>query len=328
MSATERAVTRDIIKDAYQNSLNHLLEEAWQVRTEYHDNTLAFAAPSPKFYETDDYKNNRTAFINVSVTGTKCALRCEHCKGELLKSMHSATDSKELVSLGERFLKKGCQGVLISGGADANGEVPLKNMAAGIKQLKQLGLKVIVHTGLITEETALILKECGVDQVLTDVIGDRQTAKEVYHLDKTPEQFGNALKIMGDAGLNIAPHIVIGLDYGRIVGELEALYQVIRADAPAIVFVILNPLPDTPMFGVKSAPADKIGKIIALARIFSPKAKIMLGCAKPPKDKIAIETLALNAGVNAIAYPAEETVSLAKDKGLKTFFSPLCCSLL
>ena len=295
---------------------------------EHHMNTIAFAAPSPKYYEIEDYKNDSNTFINVSVTGTKCALRCEHCKGELLKSMHSAVDSSELVSLGERFVKKGCEGVLISGGADANGEVPLKNMAVGLKKLKQLGLKVIVHSGLISEETAHILKECGVDQVLTDVIGDTKTAQKVYHLDKTPEHFGNALRTMVEAGLNIAPHIVIGLDYGRIIGELEALYQVISSSSQTIVFVVLNPLPNTPMFGLEPPPVNKVGKIMALARIFNPKAKIMLGCAKPPKDKEIIEKLALNAGVNAIAYPAEETVYLAKDKGLDPFFSPLCCSLL
>ncbi|WP_366922612.1 hypothetical protein MFMK1_003081 [Metallumcola ferriviriculae] len=328
MSSHKIMVSRDKLNADYQNSLEDLMEKAWKTRVKYHVNTIAFAAPSPKYYEIENYKNDSNTFINVSVTGDKCALRCEHCKGNLLKSMHSAESSNELISLGESFVKKGCKGMLISGGADANGEVPLKYVASGIKELKRMGLKVIVHTGLISEETARILKECEVDQVLTDVIGDRKTAQKVYHLDKTPEYFGNALRIMVEAGLNIAPHIVIGLDYGRVLGELEALYQVTNSNAQTIVLVVLNPLPNTPMSSIEPPQLGEVGKIIALARILSPKAKIMLGCAKPPKHKEIIERLALNAGVNAIAYPADETVSLAKDRNLHSYFSPLCCSLL
>jgi hypothetical protein len=47
-----------------------------------------------------------------------------------------------------------------------------------------------------------------------------------------------------------------------------------------------------------------------------------------PKGKHRRETdiLAIRAGVNAIAFPAEEAIELAKNQGYEIAFSSLCCS--
>lgn len=322
-------ITRGQMISLFQEPLEGLLTQAWAMRKLHHDASIAFAAPGAKHYEVACYKNNADLFAVVSVTGTSCALQCDHCKGKLLESMYEVKDSSELARLGEKLIARGCQGVLISGGADEKGEVPLLGFAEGIAALKQMGLKVIVHTGLVHADTAHMLKECQVDRILLDVVGDRKTIREVFHLDRSPADFGQTLELVHTMGLPVAPHLVVGLYYGQFQGEMEALYQICRVHPPVIVIVVLNPLPGTPMAKVAGPVPEEAARVIAAARILNPEAKIMLGCAKPPgKKKKKIERLALRAGVNSIAYPAEETINYASELGLEPSFSPLCCCLL
>ena len=72
-----------------------------------------------------------------------------------------------------------------------------------------------------------------------------------------------------------------------------------------------------------------MGRLMALARILNPKTPVALGCARPPSPfKLDIERLAVRAGVNALAYPSQETVHEAERRGLRGEFSDMCCSLL
>ncbi|MEA3339892.1 MAG: hypothetical protein U9R15_07990, partial [Chloroflexota bacterium] len=57
---------------------------AWQVRRAHHPDTLSFAVPGAKRYQTEHYHNTPHRFASISVTGQQCALMCEHCQGRLL----------------------------------------------------------------------------------------------------------------------------------------------------------------------------------------------------------------------------------------------------
>ena len=305
------------INELMSRKLDDVLNESWKIRNENFPLILTVSAPSAKTYISDHYRNKRASFVNISVTGGECALECEHCKKRLLETMISVKNSEELNKLGDRLVEKGCEGVLISGGSLPSGEVPLMPYIDGIAYLKSRGLKVIVHTGLATRETAKKLKMAGVDQVLLDIIGDDTTIRSVYHLDKTTADFQDALSILTEEGLDIAPHIVIGLDFGRIVGEYRALEMICEVKPNTVVLVILSP------------PPEEIGKIAAIARILNPDAHITLGCARPiGDDREVIEKYAVMAGLNGIAYPSDETIEHAESLGLKVMFKDTCCSLL
>ena len=103
--------------------------------------------------------------------------------------MLPATTPEKLMELGDSLVAKGCDGVLLSGGATEDGGVSFDGFYDAIIYLKGLGLQVIAHTGIIDEDTANKLHEVKIDQVLVDAIGDNDTIKNVYHLDKTPEDF-------------------------------------------------------------------------------------------------------------------------------------------
>ena len=54
----------------------------------------------------------------------------------------------------------------------------------------------------------------------------------------------------------------------------------------------------------------------------------MLGCARPlGKIKIEVDRLAIEAGLNGIAYPAEGTLSYARQYGLEPEIINACCGV-
>jgi uncharacterized radical SAM superfamily protein len=317
------------INELRSRDLEVLLNESWSIRAKNAQATLVVSAPSAKTYVSDHHRNKRNSFVNISLTGRDCTLNCEHCNARLLENMVPVNSGEELESLADRLVDMGCEGVLLSGGATETGEVPLGEYIDSIPYLKKKGLKVLVHSGLATRETASELKRTGVDQVLLDIIGDKETVKEVYHLDKSPSDFLKSLKILIDEGLDAVPHIVIGLHFGKVLGEYHALEIVTQAKTRNIVLVVLSPVIGSPMEEVTPPSATEIGKITAIARILNPNANITLGCARPPgTEKVQTEKYAVRAGINGIAYPTDETIKYAQGLGLDIVFRDTCCSLL
>jgi uncharacterized radical SAM superfamily protein len=316
-------------QDLYHRPLEELLAEAWAVREAHFPPLLKLSAPGAKRYEIEGFGNDPDHFAAISLTGRACALGCEHCRGRLLEGMVPAPTPQALRSLADELLTKGCRGVLLSGGADIEGRVPLDDHLETIAYLKSLGLQVIVHTGLVDRATAQGLKAAGVDQVLVDVIGDEETIRQVYHLDKGPRDYAEALAVLKEVGLAIAPHIVIGLHFGQVRGEVAALEMITAAEPEAIVLVVLNPLPRTPMGRLPAPPVEAVGRLAAVARILNPERPISLGCARPPGPaKARMEKLAIAAGINALAYPSEASLDYAASLALEIEWAEVCCSLL
>jgi len=290
-----------------------------------------FYAPTIKRYETDEYVNKRYPFfVPVSVTGTKCRLKCDHCRGIILESMYEAQDPESLYSLALKLKDRGCKGLLVSGGAGIDGSVPLTEFAPTMARLKrELGLKMAVHTGLVDEEMADALSEACIDSAMVDIIGSDETVREVYHLKASVADYENSLKYLVDRGVNVAPHVVVGLHYGKILGEYTALEIISRYNIAALVLVVLTPMCNTPMVEVVPPSIEEMKSIFLAARRLCPSTPILLGCARPGgKYRLQLDKLALDMGINGIAYPAEGMVQYASEKGLNPVFSEYCCSFI
>lgn len=308
--------------------LQDLIESAGRLSREHFGRRIAFAAPSQKYYDIGLYRSQRRKFLTLSVTGEACALGCEHCGAKVLQGMAPAKSPARLRAMLPQLVGGGAEGVLISGGCLEDGSVPLDRFLEEIAELKRRGLTVLVHTGLVHREVARGLKKAGVDQVLLDIIGSDETIHQVYHLRRSKAAYREALRILREEGLPAVPHIVVGLHFGQIVGEYEALRMIQEEGAARLVVVVLEPLPGTGMAGVMPPSAEEVARILATARMVLPHIPIALGCAKPAgPSKREMERLAVDIGVQSIAYPLAETVRYAQAQAFTIDFHERCCSL-
>ncbi|MCX8116816.1 MAG: radical SAM protein, partial [Desulfobacterota bacterium] len=229
----------------------------------------------------------------------------------------------------EELQSKGALGILVSGGANRKGEVPLEEFIPSLKEIKKKhpSFKILVHTGLLNRGVAEGLKEAGVDQILIDVIGDDETIREVYHLDKRVRDYEETLWMLKEMGHRLAPHIIIGHHFGEIRGEWKALEIVSRVGVETIVLVVLKPLAGRNAFRVPTP--EETSRISSIARILNPTTPLRMGCIRPAhSSKGEMEKGAIDSGVNTIAYPLQGTIEYAQELGLEIKFIEMCCSLV
>jgi len=228
----------------------------------------------------------------------------------------------------DALVDRGCRGILVSGGADARGIVPLTEFMGSMQYARKRGLTVLAHPGLIEEATALRLMDCGVSQVLLDVIGDARTIKEVYHLDRTPRDYLESMISCKKAGLDFAPHLVAGLHFGRMLGEYAALRMIRDAGARTLVIVVLTPTAGTGMRDLDPPGLDEIKSVFEHARAMDREIFLTLGCKKPPGAyKIEVERMAVDCGFDGIAFPGGPTISYCIGIGRIPVFMENCCSM-
>ncbi len=311
-------------------SLGELVEEAWKVRNLRWGHRLVMSTPSPHAYGTPDHRNRPGSWAQFSVTGQTCALNCEHCGASVLGMMEDARSPGRLVDeCRARMAAVGLEGVLVSGGSDAEGAVPLAPYIDALGDLKAMGLKVLVHTGLVDDDLARGLARAGVDLAMTDVIGSRDVARRVCHLDRPPEAWEATLASLSRAGVPVAPHIVAGLDAGAMGHEWRALAASLAARPAMLVVIVLKPTEGTGMEGAEPPVPGDVVRLLAVARVAGPEVPLALGCVKPTgASRAPIERGAVDAGVNAIAYPLPATVAHARHRGLEVSFDDRCCALL
>ena len=216
-------------------------------------------------------------------------------------------------------------------GANRNGEVPLEKFIPSIRKIKEKDpqFKVIVHTGLIQREIAKGLKEAGIDQILIDVIGDDDTIREVYHLNKRVEDYEETLWMLKEMGHRLAPHLIIGHHFGEIRGEWRALEMVTRVGVETIVLVILKTLLPVGKDHFKIPTPEETSRISAIARILNPQTPIRMGCIRPAHPSKAED----GKGIYRLRsqhhrLPLQGTIEYAKEIGLETKFIEMCCSLI
>jgi uncharacterized radical SAM superfamily protein len=326
----------DILTDGYTilksetDDFEDWMKEAMHVRLQNFGTQLHCYSPTAYPYKIRDHEqSNIQSFPSLSVTGTSCSLKCEHCDGRLLRGMESTLTPEQLFERCREIDEAGGRGVLISGGSDADGHVPLARFGEAIKRVKcELDLLVVVHTGLVAPQTAQVLSEARIDAAMLDVIGDTGVASRVYHIPDGPRKMRKSLDILEDQNIPTVPHILVGLDSGALHGEIEALKLIAQGTPSAVVIIALSPLRGTPMEHVTPPSPDDVGRIMTTARLAFSTIPVLLGCARPlGQHKIDTDLLAVRSGMNGIALISQEGVDFARRLGLTPVFDDVCCSL-
>ncbi|MBI1959177.1 MAG: radical SAM protein [Candidatus Rokubacteria bacterium] len=290
---------------------------------------IHFYAPGLRRYRTSEWTGQEPGrFVSVSVTGAACALQCDHCQSKVLEGMWSLGGAT-LYDVALEARERGARGILVSGGSDRRGRVPLLRHVPDLKRIRQeLGLLVRLHPGLPDEETAAALGEVGVDGAMLDIIGAQETIREIYHLDVPVGEYAAVLERLDAHGVPLVPHIILGLHRGRMLGEWTALSMVARHRPRLLVLVVLMPMTGTAMRDVTPPSVAEVGAFFQTARAAMRETPIALGCARPLGPvKAEIDRCAVEAGLDGIAYPAEGIVAYARSRGLTPRFHDACCGI-
>ncbi|MEM2880296.1 MAG: radical SAM protein [Candidatus Methanomethylicaceae archaeon] len=258
----------------------------------------------------------KPSVYSVSITGHRCELCCRHCQGKYLTGMEAAENPERLL---EAFLKakaKGAKSILISGGFDKRGRLPVMDFLSTIRKGKnRTGLVVEVHSGLIKEVDKLM--DSGVDALLLDVIGDQETIEEYLGGAWSAGEYLDVLREGKRFVPLVAAHILVGVNEGKIKGEFEAVDMVAEAKADALSIL-------TPM-DAKSPEVGEIVEVMDYARERF-KGHLTLGCMRAKgKNRQEIERFAVDLGFDGIANPLKRTLTYAQSAGVKVVEVEGCC---
>lgn len=292
---------------------------------------LRFSTPSFKAYGSSELDGCAgQQFPAFSVTGGACALDCEHCHARILEPMIPAFSPTELEAHVRHLVAtQGLAGFLLSGGSNRRNEIRYERYLPAIERLKRdhPQLRIALHSALIDAPRARALAAAGIDVAMLDIIGHADTLREVYHLERPVADFENSLAALVAAGLEVVPHIVLGLHFGRMLGESAALDIVARHAIHALVLVVIMPFYARPGTFITPAPAA-LGEIFLAARERVPEREVLLGCARPAgTHKRVTDAYAVMAGLDGIAYPAEGSVALARAIGRPCQQAHACCAV-
>ncbi len=324
---------------------------------------VVFAVPGSKVYISKYYSNRVNSFINISLTGKKCGLMCSHCKARLLSDMVDI-NSTDFLSTADFVLQGGLKpeenrvmeiisrhqssgiasaagvkkssvnGILISGGFDNRGCLPLdERIFPEIKEVKNKygrEIKVFMHLGFTDSQTAESLYEIGIDGVLVNIFSDRHSIEEIYNLKGcSPDMFYKNSRLLKKAGLRVSPHLIIGLGDSSLSGEYRSVGEIAESGVDSCVFVIAKNLSKHNRSDISEIKPLDVVKLFEYAKSRMPDIPLILGCARPHGqefEKMEIEFLKL--GVNAIAFPSERTLDYAKENNYSFHFEEQCCAFL
>ena len=292
---------------------------------------IRFSTPTFKAYSSCELEGcSKNSFPAFSVTAGGCALMCDHCQAKILEPMIPAT-SPEMLERKVRGLigAQDLQGFLLSGGSTRMNEIRYERYYPVVERLKREfpHLRIAVHSALLDERRARLMEAAGVDTVMMDVIGSNETIREVYHLDRPVEDFEATLAALCATRMEVVPHVVIGLHYGRILGEPNALDIVSRHPVHSLVLVVIMPFYAKP--GTFATPATSdVGRIFFESRKRIADRPVLLGCARPPgMHRRVTDAYAVMAGLDGIAFPADGTVAVARAIGRPAEQAHACCSI-
>jgi len=292
---------------------------------------IRFSTPTFKEYATSELQGcNKNSFPAFSITAGACGLNCDHCQKKILEPMIPATDPAMLDRKVRQLIRtEGLNGFLLSGGSNRRNEIPYERYLPTVERLKVdfPSLKVAIHSALLDERRAKAMESAGVDTVMMDVIGAADTIRQVYKLDRPVDDFEATLSALCTTSMEVTPHIVIGLHYGQILGEHNALDIVGRHPVTALVLVVIMPFYARPGTFVTPETTD-VGRIFMSARERLPEKQVLLGCARPPgMHRRVTDAYAIMAGLDGIAFPADGAVAVAHTVGRPFEQAHSCCSI-
>jgi len=292
---------------------------------------IHFYTPTFKSYASSEIKGcGQSAWPAVSITGGDCKLNCDHCKAKILEPMIAARSPEALWRTVNDIVAKGAGGMLLTGGSNHKNEVEYDLYYPTIRRIKDEfpHFRIAMHTALVDDAIASRMSDAGIDAAMMDVIGAQDTITQVYHLRRSTDDFERSLEALTRTSMKVVPHIVVGLHYGQLLGEWNALEIVARHKPAALVLVVVMPTYASELRPYAVPNAHEVGHFFADAREALPDLPLLLGCARPAGAvKVLIDSYAVMAGLDGMAHPSDGMVELAARLDRRVRVTAACCSI-
>ncbi|MBT8044841.1 MAG: biotin synthase BioB [Verrucomicrobiae bacterium] len=188
-----------------------------------------------------------------------------------------------------------------------------------VRNVASLGMEVCVTLGELGPEEAKQLKDAGV----TAYNHNLDTSREHYPNIVTSHTYDdrlNTIRHAQDAGMSVCCGGILGL--GETVEDRLKMLEVISEFNPQPESVPINslmPMPGTPLAEANSVDIFDVIKMIAVARIACPKAKVRLSAGRSQMSEEG-QTMCFYAGANSIFYGEKlltsENSAIKKDLSL------------
>ena len=264
-----------------------------------------------------------TKFPSVSITGEKCELMCKYCMGKYLKGMIRIKTPYELWSIAKGLKRRNAVGMLISGGFDRKGKLPVEPFFSTIKRIKrELDMIISIHPGLVDKDMAVKMRRSGIDVVDYELVLDPIVIKEVMNLSREPDDFIKSLEVLVREGPpHIAVHIPLGMRFGKVFKENEAVEIASEICDSMLTFLVFIPTKGTPMENIPPPNAEEVIEVIKRTR--KKIKEIVLGCMRPPELKDTLDPVLIEKKlIDRIAVPRRRIIEEFKLKVVKS-----CCSI-
>jgi hypothetical protein len=227
----------------------------------------------------------------------------------------------------EDLVKKGFTSFLISGGLLADRKIPITTFEDILYNLKtKYNLKYNVHTGYVDEKDVHVLKRIA-DTVSFDLVGDQQTAQEVYgEIDY--EKMWKSFEILVNNDFVVKPHITIGLNKGEFSHEVKAIEKLKKFGdrIDEIIFLVFIPTVGTEFYSYQPPKVTDVVSFLSKVRKDFPYKKLTLGCMHPKgKYREELQTRLLGI-VNKIVQPIGKVIEKADRENYQISYSYECCA--
>lgn len=297
---------------AQEAPLNYLLDMAWDARTRGRPGVLDAVYPM--------------GTMPVSVTGTTCALKCSHCGGHYLERMVDVKD------MSEELVRRKPKSILLSGGCDVSGAVPLSSCLAEVNRLAEDAaaqgrpFRVNVHPGIAPPKVARAIGEAA-GVVSFDFVLDNEAIRAAFHGRWSGDDYIETFRNLRKGRAEVVPHILVGLNRGQVDGEYRAVEFLLGEGIERLIFIVFIPTPGTLWADVRPPEASCVARLMAWTRINAPGLDISLGCMRPAgRYRREVDKEAVRCGVDRIVQPHPDALMEAERRGLMVLRKEECCA--
>jgi len=239
----------------------------------------------------------------------------------------------DIADLPEVLEKKRPDSILLSGGCDLTGAVPLLH---GLRQVAKIARKeaesgrrfsLNVHPGVASPKVAREIGELA-SVVSFDMVLDDETIKEAFHGMWTGRDYVDTFRNLRKGKATVVPHILIGLKRGELKGELDVVDFLLDEGVKRLIFIIFIPTSGTQWESASPPTVDDVAKVLAWTRAKAPELEISIGCMRPAgKYRREVDSMAVRCGVDRIVMPHPEALKTAASLGLTVVRKEECCAI-